>query len=674
MKSLLRNNASEYLLLIVLFISSFLYYAPSAHAISSISGSDSATSSVGVALPISDIQIVGNSASTTPVKLVVSNGSLTITNTGGLGSLSGTTGSTITFTATVEDANEALETLTYTRNATGSDALEVSLVGASEVFFSGNNHLYEYIASVGDWDAAETAAAALTRYGATGYLTTITSEEENDFAAARLGGAGWMGASDVSVEGAWRWVTGPESGTQFWSGDGSGNTIGGNYANWASGEPNDSGNEDCAQFLSGGSGEWNDLPCSGTTLPGYVVEFGAAGDMPTVIAKDITLATIESPTVDTLLPADNATNVNGDDDLVITFSEIVTTGTGTVDIYRSSDDTLIESISVTSSQVTGSGTASITIDPTDSLADSTEFYIKTASTTFKNASDVFFLGILDTTTWSFTTGDYTGPVFSNITADPEQESVVITWSTDESASSQIVYGEDNSMNLSTSETNTSPRVSSHSVSIADLEQCTEYSYRVTGVDGSSNSNSATSTIQSFTTEGCSSGSSATRKQSKETKEIKAEEPTSSEEGDNSTELRSLWENNKLNEAVLMIQNNPAQATNDPELTIKILQSFLTALQKESKEQKVISNIEVRDLYLDMSGDDVRMLQELLIKENTGPAAVELARVTATGYFSTYTKNALGEYQQANGIVPHIGYFGKITRAQMKQSNLEGLWW
>lgn len=85
-------------------------------------------------------------------------------------------------------------------------------------------------------------------------------------------------------------------------------------------------------------------------------------------------------------------------------------------------------------------------------------------------------------------------------------------------------------------------------------------------------------------------------------------------------------------------------------------------------------VEVRDLYLEMEGEDVRLLQELLIRENTGPAAAELKRVTATGYFSHYTKNALGEYQETNGILPYVGYFGVITRTQMKSAGLNGLWW
>jgi len=50
------------------------------------------------------------------------------------------------------------------------------------------------------------------------------------------------------------------------------------YANWSSNEPNDynMGNpgEDCAQFYIT-NGQWNDLPCSGTTLNYYVVEYGS---------------------------------------------------------------------------------------------------------------------------------------------------------------------------------------------------------------------------------------------------------------------------------------------------------------------------------------------------------------------------------------------------------------
>jgi hypothetical protein len=85
-------------------------------------------------------------------------------------------------------------------------------------------------------------------------------------------------------------------------------------------------------------------------------------------------------------------------------------------------------------------------------------------------------------------------------------------------------------------------------------------------------------------------------------------------------------------------------------------------------------IPVRDLFRGMSGEDVRALQVLLINHNTGPKALELKRVTATGFFINYTEEALIEYQTKYGIVPATGYFGPASRAQIKAVGLPGLWW
>lgn len=83
---------------------------------------------------------------------------------------------------------------------------------------------------------------------------------------------------------------------------------------------------------------------------------------------------------------------------------------------------------------------------------------------------------------------------------------------------------------------------------------------------------------------------------------------------------------------------------------------------------------VRDITLTFIGEDVKKLQQILITKNSGPKAQALTTVGATGYFGTYTRDALVEYQLLNSISPAIGYFGSITRAQMKSAGLEGLWW
>ena len=139
--------------------------------------------------------------------------------------------------------------------------------------FTGNGHFYEFISAPNiNWADAKAAAEARTYNGQSGYLVTITSAEENQFAFSKIGAQGWIGASDAAVEGEWRWVGGPENGQQFWSGLSNGGTVNGAYHAWGGGEPNNAGNEDYAHFRN--DGLWNDLPLSAGGIQGYVVEYG----------------------------------------------------------------------------------------------------------------------------------------------------------------------------------------------------------------------------------------------------------------------------------------------------------------------------------------------------------------------------------------------------------------
>ena len=153
-------------------------------------------------------------------------------------------------------------TLTYT-----------AIIDNGSLVFEENGHLYQFISSDDiTWQEARDAASSMSMNGLQGYLATITSEEENNFITERLGGQGWIGASDEEEEDVWRWVTGPESGMQFWQGDGSGSPVDGFYNNWRTTEPNDLNGEDFGHMFP--AGDWNDYAFDNSLIEGYVVEFG----------------------------------------------------------------------------------------------------------------------------------------------------------------------------------------------------------------------------------------------------------------------------------------------------------------------------------------------------------------------------------------------------------------
>jgi hypothetical protein len=130
------------------------------------------------------------------------------------------------------------------------------------------------------------------------------------------------------------------------------------------------------------------------------------------------------PTVLTLSPVDDATNVVTSTNLVVNFSELIQAGTGAITLKRSADNSVVETFDVASPRLTWTSTQ-ITIDPTVNLSQGVGYYVQIDPTAVKDLANNAYAGIVDpdTTTWSFTT-DGTVPTFVGLSpASPAKADV-----------------------------------------------------------------------------------------------------------------------------------------------------------------------------------------------------------------------------------------------------------
>ncbi|WP_461054070.1 beta strand repeat-containing protein, partial [Spirosoma arcticum] len=161
------------------------------------------------------------------------------------------------------------------------------------------------------------------------------------------------------------------------------------------------------------SGPLNGITFTQVTTATLSVDFDNDGDRDLIepannSAGRVVQQNSAPPILTSTIPADNATGVVPSTNITLTFNVSVSKGNGNLHIVRTSDNVIVETVAVGSSQVTGSGTTWV-LDPNITLANSTAYALRADEEVFADADGRVFAGIFNNTTFNFTTGIANAP-------------------------------------------------------------------------------------------------------------------------------------------------------------------------------------------------------------------------------------------------------------------------
>lgn len=203
---------------------------------------------------------------------------------------------------------------------------------------------------------------------------------------------------------------------------------------------------------------------------------------------NFTTADVVDPIVTTFSPADGASDVALASNLMIAFNEAIDVETGNITIKKASDDSTVETIDVTSGQVTGTGTTIITVNPTNNLEYGTGYYVQVDATALDDPSSNSYAGISDTATWNFTTveapvtasdDDTDSLEVSDVKYSVTETTLTVRWKTNNDADSQVRYGTDRDLRKKKTDDNNEKK---HEMTVKDLDPDTLYYFRINSED------------------------------------------------------------------------------------------------------------------------------------------------------------------------------------------------
>ena len=157
------------------------------------------------------------------------------------------------------------------------EALIASLLTAdsSLVYSDETGKFYKFFQANESWSDARDLAVSQALNGASGQLVTIRSAFENELVHQLIDDESWLGGTDATVEGEWRWLEDGSESDLFWNGNGTGSAPSDVWANWNSGgggQPNGNSSVNYST-VAANNGTWWDKTESDTHS--FVVEWNA---------------------------------------------------------------------------------------------------------------------------------------------------------------------------------------------------------------------------------------------------------------------------------------------------------------------------------------------------------------------------------------------------------------
>lgn len=107
-------------------------------------------------------------------------------------------------------------------------------------------------------------------------------------------------------------------------------------------------------------------------------------------------------------PPDDSSLASINGNLLIEFNKNFDIQSGTLNIRRTTNGSLLESIALNSPLVTGNGTTIMTVDPVSNLAPLTAYYINITANGIADFGSSLYPGIQNATTWNFVTASSSG--------------------------------------------------------------------------------------------------------------------------------------------------------------------------------------------------------------------------------------------------------------------------